>query len=202
MTKKPDKTAENGDPGRDLETGRFVVGNSGGPGRPRGYDLRALAEEEAGREGLDLQLALWKVLRKLLDQAESGNTRASQIILEKLGAPEPSRHLVAGMLDMNTKFKPGSAVAANFQKDIREMLEDPVVQAILRAELTRRTGQQGNCPKFPEGTDLIDWCERLIEIAKDDLAKEGPPQPTGKELRRQVLELFDETEDRDPPEGR
>ena len=81
ITEPPDKTAENG---RDSKSGRFLPGNSGGPGRPRGFDLRAVAEQKAAEEGVDLETGLWLVVRRLMTAAQGGDVQAARLLLDRL----------------------------------------------------------------------------------------------------------------------
>ena len=78
MTKNPHKPDENGDPGRDPETGRFVVGNSGGPGRPRSIDFRKVVEDAARANGVDLHERVWTVAKRMFDAAENGDVAAAK----------------------------------------------------------------------------------------------------------------------------
>lgn len=83
---EPSKTGENG--GRDPRTGRFMVGNPGGPGRPRGVDVRRIAEERATLEGLDLEDMVWRVLEALREKAtEDRDVAAARAWLERIAGP-------------------------------------------------------------------------------------------------------------------
>lgn len=64
-------------------TGRFQRGHRLG-GRSRGIDLRALAEEFAAKEGLDLPRALWGVCKRMLALAIGGDVQAARLMLERL----------------------------------------------------------------------------------------------------------------------
>lgn len=79
----PEKTGETG--GRDPETGRFLPGNSANPnGRPRGVDLRKLAQEKAREDGVELGDALWSVTRAMLKRAVNGDVQAAKLLFDKL----------------------------------------------------------------------------------------------------------------------
>jgi hypothetical protein len=68
--------------------GKFTAGNKGGPGRKPGRpDLYPLADEFARAEGIDLRAALWRVTRKLLEDAEGGDKTAARLVLEHLVMP-------------------------------------------------------------------------------------------------------------------
>ena len=75
-----EKTGNNG---RD-DSGRFVKGNSGGPGRPRRPDLFTIAEEGAAAKGVDLREELWSVCEALLARAKEGDTQAARLLLTHL----------------------------------------------------------------------------------------------------------------------
>lgn len=67
--------------GRD-KGGRFVEGHVGMGGRPRRPDLFALAEQYAGPN--EIREALWRILKKLLRQAQAGDVQAAKLVLERL----------------------------------------------------------------------------------------------------------------------
>ena len=77
----PDKTAEDG---RDPETGRFLPGNSGGPGRPRGLDFRRVVAERAAAAGIPLEAAVWSIFTSLLRRARDGDVHAAKLTLDRL----------------------------------------------------------------------------------------------------------------------
>ena len=72
------------------EAGRFLRGNtiSKTGGRPRGIDIKALAEEMAEQEGYDLRQAMWRVLKTLINSAEAGDVAAAKIVFERLGVDD------------------------------------------------------------------------------------------------------------------
>lgn len=74
--------------GRD-DKGRFVVGNPGGPGRPRKPDVFAVATEGAARDGVDLRASLWAVLQAMVQRALAGDVSAAKLIVDKLTDPDP-----------------------------------------------------------------------------------------------------------------
>ena len=74
------KTAQNGRGPR----GRFVQGNPGGPGRPRGLDFRHVVAEQAELHGVDMETALWRVFQALLERAQDGDVQAAKLLLDRL----------------------------------------------------------------------------------------------------------------------
>ena len=77
-------------PDRDPISGQFVPGKSGNPkGRPKKFDLRAVAEEGARRAGVDLPTALWEILQALIDKGKGGDTRAARLVFETLADLRP-----------------------------------------------------------------------------------------------------------------
>lgn len=86
--------------GRDSK-GRFAVGNSGGPGRPRRPDLYATAAARASAEGVDLMAELWQVLKAVIAQAKTGDTAAAKLLFDRLSDSDPlSVHVTgSGMSD-------------------------------------------------------------------------------------------------------
>lgn len=84
----PDAPARVPKPGRDAR-GYFLPGhNLPAPGRPRGYDLKKLAEEESEREGFDIRAAFWRVLKRMIVLAEGGDVQAAKLVLDRLGMPD------------------------------------------------------------------------------------------------------------------
>ena len=67
--------------------GRFAKGTKAG-GRPKGtLDFRKVVEQKAKEKGVDLAGEVWEVLCALLVKAKGGDTRAAQIVLERLCGP-------------------------------------------------------------------------------------------------------------------
>ena len=133
MTELPTKLEENG--WRD-DKGRFRVGHPGGPGRPRGIDLRALAEREAERENLDLEAALWRVLKQLIEAAENGCTRSAKLLFDKLTEQEATGPMVAVQTNQGPRVV---NITAETRAALRDMLGDGEVQRVMLDELERRT---------------------------------------------------------------
>lgn len=75
-------------PARDPVTGRFGKGHPGGPGRPRGVDLRRLAQERSEAEGIDLDSAMWGVLKAMIGQALKGDVQAARLVCDRLSITE------------------------------------------------------------------------------------------------------------------
>lgn len=80
----PDKTADNG----RQPNGRFAKGNSGGPGRPRGYDFRRIITEVVGEQQVAQDiLAIYRSLQKRA--ATAFDVAAAKLLLEKLCTADP-----------------------------------------------------------------------------------------------------------------
>ena len=67
--------------------GHFVRGNTIGAtgGRPRGVDIRAVCEEHAKANGIDLKLAIWEIMLMQIQLAKCGDAAAVKIVLSTLG---------------------------------------------------------------------------------------------------------------------
>ena len=70
--------------------GQFLPGHGlPGPGRPRGLgNLRTIALEHAEAEGVDLQDAIWSVVKSMIEAAQEGDVSAARLLLDRL--PESS----------------------------------------------------------------------------------------------------------------
>jgi hypothetical protein len=82
----PKKTATNG---RDRSSGRFLPGNSGGPGRPRGLDFRRVVAEQAHAAGVGLEGAMWAVFQAILSRAKAGDVQAAKLLLDRVCVVDP-----------------------------------------------------------------------------------------------------------------
>jgi hypothetical protein len=72
-------------PGERDAKGRFVAGVwRGGPGRPSRPDPYAIACEGAAKDGTDLRARLWSVLKRMIEQAEGGDTHAANLVMKHL----------------------------------------------------------------------------------------------------------------------
>ncbi len=80
---EPKKTAENG--GRDPATGRFVDGNPGGPGRPRGYDFRKIVEDRCIAAGETVEAVIGELFDDLRKIAKGGDGPAVAAAREVIG---------------------------------------------------------------------------------------------------------------------
>lgn len=68
------------------EAGQFVKGQSGNPaGRPKQRHIRELQQdlEIAVREGLDVE-RVHRIVNKMAEMAEAGNTKAAKLLLDKI----------------------------------------------------------------------------------------------------------------------
>ena len=65
--------------------GTFAPGNTFGPGRPRGVDLKALAHERARAEGTTIEDELWHIIRMQLALAKCGDPNAAKLMLQTFG---------------------------------------------------------------------------------------------------------------------
>jgi hypothetical protein len=93
VSDKPNKTEENGS-GRDPVTGRFLVGNPGSPGRPRGYDVRKLVAERAASGGVAAEQIVLDVidnLREISNGRDSAAVAAGRELLERLCEKDSER---------------------------------------------------------------------------------------------------------------
>jgi hypothetical protein len=73
--------AENG---RDPETGRFLPGWKGGPGRPRGcVDFMQVMRKKAREHNMDVEEMIWEVGFSMFNAAKGGDVQAAKMILER-----------------------------------------------------------------------------------------------------------------------
>ena len=68
------------------EHGQFLPGHGRpGPGRPKGVgNIRTIAAEKAEAEGVDLQQAIWEVVKSLFKSASAGDVAAARLLLDRL----------------------------------------------------------------------------------------------------------------------
>lgn len=83
--RNPSKTDDNG---RD-ESGRFVKGSKGGPGRPKGRDFRHVIEEAVGSR-VDADIV--SVYYAMLAAAKEGDVSAARLVIERLCGPVTQKH--------------------------------------------------------------------------------------------------------------
>jgi hypothetical protein len=70
---------------QDPKTGRFVKGNPGGPGRPRGaLDLMTIARRGAKKDDQDLDILVWEAVKGLAARAKKGDPAAARELLNRL----------------------------------------------------------------------------------------------------------------------
>ena len=107
--------------GRDGKTGRFLPGHSGNPaGRPRGIDLRALARARADAEGIDIDSAVWVVLKSMITRAGThGDVQAAKLVLGWLCDADPAKLDVA----LSGEIATPKGLAPPESKDLRADIE-------------------------------------------------------------------------------
>ena len=88
---RPEKTAGNG----RTVTGQFAPGNSGGPGRPPGYDFRTILRDAMAKEGKSAEDMVAEITRSLRLSASLGDTAAAKLLLDRTCGKE------ADAVDMN-----------------------------------------------------------------------------------------------------
>jgi hypothetical protein len=72
------------DNGRNPETGQFVKGWKGGPGRPKGsVDFMQALRLHAKAKGYDIVAAVWEVAEAMFEKAKSGDVAAAKLILDR-----------------------------------------------------------------------------------------------------------------------
>jgi len=78
---KPDGNGQLQDP----KTGRFVPGNPGGPGRPKGatLDFMCICRKKAKEFGVDLEDLVWRFVQGLSERAMSGDPAAGKLLLDR-----------------------------------------------------------------------------------------------------------------------
>lgn len=70
--------------GRDPQTGQFLPGNPGGPGRPRGVTLRRVVESSRP----DFETDLLRIYDKLVSLATAGDVQAARLLLDRVCAKD------------------------------------------------------------------------------------------------------------------
>ena len=93
----------NGDNGRD-SNGRFAVGNSGGPGRPRGFREQMQAAFNAAYTTDDIRLFADRLRQKALD----GDHKSLELLLNRILGPAGSVFL-HGLVMPECGFNPNDA---------------------------------------------------------------------------------------------
>src|SRR5688572_14894812 len=78
LNPSPFLTAENGD--KDPKTGQFRPGNRGGPGRPRGIDIKTLVTSRV----TNLDEILLRVLERLAEMAIAGDVQAAKLLFDRV----------------------------------------------------------------------------------------------------------------------
>jgi hypothetical protein len=105
--------SDTGGNGRD-SGGRFAKGNSGGPGRPR----RSVEREYLAALSEELSLTRWqKIVRKAIDDAETGDWRAREWLAKIALGPDPkvetmSHHGAMRLLDLVVDEAKGETIDA------------------------------------------------------------------------------------------
>ncbi len=90
---KPSKPVKPGKTGvaQDKASGKFLPGNNGGAGRPKGIDIRKAAQDAAVRAGIDLDEAMGDLLLKMVNQGLDGDVPAAKLAFDRLCGPvEPA----------------------------------------------------------------------------------------------------------------
>lgn len=87
----PSVTVENG---REVSTGRFAPGNPGGPGRPRGYDFRAIVAERVKKTGESVEDVVGELFDELRATAKGGDSAAVsaiKLVIDRLCDTDPAK---------------------------------------------------------------------------------------------------------------
>lgn len=75
--------------GRD---GRFVKGHpKSSAGRPRGYDFRAVVEQFAATNKVEVDRAIYEVFTALAARAKAGDVAAAKLLLDRLCTADPTQ---------------------------------------------------------------------------------------------------------------
>ena len=71
--------------------GRWLPGTTGGPGRPRGYDFRAVVEQFAIANKVEVDRAIYEVFTALAARARAGDVAAAKLLLDRLCTADPTQ---------------------------------------------------------------------------------------------------------------
>ena len=120
--RSPAKTAENG---RDPNTGQFVTGHPGGPGRPRATDFRRVVYEKAQEHGVSLEEALWEVFEAMLEKAKAGDSQAARFVVDRMCGPvaKPELHIDNRSVNMNGRVGPPIPPPREFALHLKRVAE-------------------------------------------------------------------------------
>jgi len=116
--------------------GRFLPGNNGGSGRPKGIDFKHAVAKHAVAEGIDLDAAAWDLARKLHARAMEGDTQAAKLWLDRCCGLQKQE------LDV-TQTATITHITDQDRNAIRDMAADPDTQRVVRAELRKKTRGNG-----------------------------------------------------------
>jgi hypothetical protein len=135
MEEQSKEPSSNGGNGRDPRSGRFVKGNSGGPGNPKAHDsLRLRQVFRSACSDADLRA----ICRKLVIMARKGNLLATREILERvMGKSEPVSEQTGTNNSGNNNFMPVFEVLV---KDRQEVLELDQLKEMMRMQLRQANG--------------------------------------------------------------
>ena len=153
-------------PGRD-DKGRFVSGNDGGPGRPKGlgYELQRAAQEAVAPEHITA------LMRKAMRLALEGSLPAMRFVMERTVGRAPEAQVIAEPVGVEL---PELKTAESCAKAI-----DKLTEAICRGDVNREqaTLLMSVVQARLRAIEVRDLEERLIALEQQTAGVELPPEP-------------------------
>ena len=110
---------EKGQNGRDPQTGRFLPGWEGGPGRPPRPDFMTLAREAAKRSNKTLEEAMVETIITLQTSAQNGDTKAAAMLWDRVFGP-----VLQSALEVNVDARSVNVARMPEDYDVRKLVSD------------------------------------------------------------------------------